>query len=87
MISEKLDFFEIPSKLLEKVLLEIHPSQLLMQSILVSTQDINPENFHNSPLSRRGRLKGLFFCNLPLLNGNELDYIGLDWFGVDWMDL
>ena len=42
VISEKLDFFEIPSKLSPKVLLGIQPSQLLMPSISVSTPDINP---------------------------------------------
>ena len=52
VISEKLDFFEIPSKLLEKVLLEIQPSQLVMPSILVS--------------SRKKRLK-IHHCHLHYL--------------------
>ena len=57
VISEKLDFFEIPSKLLEKVLLEIQPSQLVMPSILVS--------------SRKKRLK-IHHCHLHYLPPQSL---------------
>ena len=63
VISEKLDFFEIPSKLLEKVLLEIQPSQLVMPSILVS--------------SRKKRLK-IHHCHLHyLLNPHPQESIWL----------
>ena len=47
VISEKLDFFEIPSKLLEKVLLDIQPSQLVMPSILVSSRKKRLGIYHN----------------------------------------